>query len=177
MSCQLPVTKALAFIAACAVSCTQAQPGDAILRSPETKAALEYRFSTADQALLDEVQYACFQYFWNQVGTHAKLVKDRKKAPVSSIAAVGFQLSSLPIGVEHGWITRQQGLERARTVLRSLIERDDNKKFGVYLHYPDLNTGGRRRSRFAGRSANRRDKLEGVRYDTRQVPFDGLEAG
>ncbi len=142
------MTKALVFIAGCAASCTQAQPGDAILRSPETKAALEYRFTAADEALLDEVQHACFLYFWNEVSTPAKLVKDRKKAPVSSIAAVGFQLSSLPIGVERRWITRQEGQDRARTILRSLVERDDNKKFGVYLHYPDLNTGGLSREGF-----------------------------
>ena len=127
-------------------------PGDAgdeaILRSPETKSAIQYHFSAADEALLNQVQHACFLYFWHEVGTPAKLVRDRKKAPVSSIAAVGFQLSSLPIGVERGWITRQQGAERARTVLKALIERSDNKKFGVYLHYPDLNTGGLSREGF-----------------------------
>ncbi|MFQ5807489.1 MAG: glucoamylase family protein [Phycisphaerae bacterium] len=129
-------------------SFAQARATDAILRSPETKAALEYRFTAADQALLDEVQCACFAYFWKEVGTPAKLVKDRQKAPVSSIAAVGFQLSSLPIGVQRGWITRQEGLERARTVLKSLIERKDNKKFGVYLHYPDVGTAGLSREGF-----------------------------
>jgi hypothetical protein len=141
MLCQLPVFKALVGIAFCAgLAATSA--ADDILRSAETEAAIEYRFTAADEALLDEVQHACFLYFWKEVGTPAKLVRDRKKAPVSSIAAVGFQLSALPIGVERGWITRQQGLERVRIVLRTLIERDDNKKFGVYLHYPDLNSGG-----------------------------------
>lgn len=142
MHCQLPLNKALALIAAVLTSGSAALGEDAILRSPETTAAIGYRLTKADTALLDEVEHACFLYFWKEVGSPAKLVKDRKKAPVSSIAAVGFQLSSLPIGVERGWITRQEGLERARTVLRALIERDDNKKFGVYLHYPDLNTGG-----------------------------------
>ena len=72
----------------------------------------------------------------------AKLVRDRFKAPVSSVAAVGFQLSSLPIGVERGWITRAQGLDRAVTVLRALISQTDNKKFGIYVHFPDMDTGG-----------------------------------
>ena len=142
MRCQLSVIKAVAVVA-CSAGCTGAGPrGDAILRSAETTAAIDYRFTAADEALLDEVQQACFLYFWKEVGSPARLVRDRRKAPVSSIAAVGFQLSSLPIGVERGWITRDQGRQRARTVLKSLLERKDNKRSGVYLHYPGMNTGG-----------------------------------
>lgn len=142
MSCQVPVIKVVVCLAAGLLGGCDDPAGNAIVRSAETNAALQHRFTKADQALLDEVQNACFLYFWKEVGTPAKLVRDRKKAPVSSIAAVGFQLSSLPIGVERGWITRQEGHQRAGTVLRSLIERKDNKKFGVYLHYPDLDTAG-----------------------------------
>ncbi len=92
--------------------------------------------------LLDEIQFGCFQYFWKEIGQPSGLAKDRLKGPVSSIAAVGFQLSALPIGVERGWITRAAGAERARTILRTLLERNDNKRFGVYLHFPDLDSGG-----------------------------------
>lgn len=115
---------------------------DAILRGPETRAALEYRFTPEDETLLDEIEHACFLYFWNEVGTPAKLVKDRKLGPVASIAAVGFQLSSLPIGVERKWCTKIEARERALTILKALVERDDNKKWGMYLHFPDLNNGG-----------------------------------
>jgi hypothetical protein len=115
--------------------------------TPDIVAASETRvtpcdFSAEDNALLDEVQRATFQYFWKEVGEPAKLVRDRKKAPVASIAAVGFQLTSLPIGVERGWVSRAAAERRAETVLRALLACDDNKKFGVYLHFPDLNTGG-----------------------------------
>jgi len=140
MHCQLALWLVQTTLAAPAS--TQADQTDAILRSPETDAALRYRFTDADQALLEEVQRACFLYFWREVGAPSGLARDRLKGPVASIAAVGFQLSSLPIGVERGWITRAWGEQRARTVLKSLLERDDNKKFGVYLHFPDLNTGG-----------------------------------
>jgi hypothetical protein len=118
----------------------QSADGD-ILRGPETEAAIRYRFSEEEAALLEEVQQACFFYFWREVGA-AGLAKDRKKAPVASIAAVGFQLSALPIGVEHGWITREDGERRARKILQALVGRDDNKKFGLYYHYLDLDTGG-----------------------------------
>lgn len=115
---------------------------DSILRSPRTLEAQEYVLSADDHALLEEIQYGCFRYFWDEVGDPVPLVKDRRLGPVSSIAAVGFQLSSLPIGVERGWITRQQGEERAMQVLHGLLNRTDNKHRGVYLHFPDLNTAG-----------------------------------
>ncbi|MCB9850002.1 MAG: hypothetical protein H6817_04785 [Phycisphaerales bacterium] len=113
-----------------------------VLRSPETDRALTYRFSPEDERLLDEVQRGCFAYFWREVEPPAMLARDRLKSPVSSIAAVGFQLSSLPIGVERGWITREEGEQRALTILDALLARDDNKRFGMYLHFVDRNTGG-----------------------------------
>lgn len=113
-----------------------------VLRSERTLAAQRYVLSAEDHALLEEIQYGCFRYFWDEVGDPVPLVKDRRLGPVSSIAAVGFQLSSLPIGVERGWITREQGETRAIQVLNGLLGRTDNKHRGVYLHFPDLNTGG-----------------------------------
>ncbi len=105
-------------------------------------ANLNLSFNPVDSALLEEIQKACFLYFWNEVGDPAPLVKDRLKSPVSSIAAVGFQLSSLPIGVEHGWISRAAGQRRALLVLRALIRHKGNRRAGIYLHFPDHNSGG-----------------------------------
>lgn len=134
------------LLALLAVGCAAQSPADRpqrdILRSDETRRVAEFTFSAADEKLLDEVQKACFLFFWKEVGTPACLAKDRFKGPVASIAAVGFQLSSLPIGVERGWITRDEGEQRARTVLAALANRSDNRWNGIYLHFPDSNTGG-----------------------------------
>jgi hypothetical protein len=108
----------------------------------DSLAAWDYNFSAEDNLLLDAVQKGCFQYLWKEVGEPAKLAKDKTSDTICSIAAVGFQLSSLPIGVERGWITKAEGEERALTVLKSLVERTDNKKFGIYLHFLDERTGG-----------------------------------
>ena len=142
MPCQLPlvvVTLWLHFLAAVTQPATLPEP---IRQPPDLRGEAGYRFEPADEALLDDVQRGCFLYFWREVGTPAKLAKDRKKAPVASIASVGFQLSSLPIGVERGWITRAEGFERARTVLKAITERDDNTKYGLYYHYLDQDTAG-----------------------------------
>ncbi|MCP4248209.1 MAG: hypothetical protein GY778_14280 [bacterium] len=143
MLCQIIVmtVAALAGVAPAADGKGPRRPD--ILRTSETTEAVPpaFRFSAADHALLDEVQQACFLYFWREVGAGG-LAKDRKKAPVSSIAAVGFQLSALPIGVERGWITREQGRQRAERILHALYPRADNKKFGLYYHFLDYDTGG-----------------------------------
>ncbi len=124
-----------------ASACTPFRAGD-VVRSEGARAAARFAFSADDARFLDQVQRGCFDYFWREVGEPSKLVKDRYKGPVSSVAAVGFQLASLPIGVERGWIARDAGRQRAATVLRCLIDRRDNRRLGVYLHFPDLNTGG-----------------------------------
>jgi hypothetical protein len=110
--------------------------------TPESEVAWSYKISDEDAAILDKIQRGCFLYFWKEVGAPAELAKDKSSDTISSIAAVGFQLASLPIGVERGWISREEGAKRAVTVLKSLVERDDNKKFGIYLHYVDKDSGG-----------------------------------
>lgn len=115
---------------------------EAILASPDSVSAWSYALSPADESLLDEIQNGCFQYFWKEVGDPAMLAKDKTSDTICSIAAVGFQLSSLPIGVERGWITREQGQQRALAILTSLRDRRDNKKYGIYFHFVDKDTGG-----------------------------------
>ncbi len=128
---------------ACASAWSQQEPFNiAIEATADSLAARKHDFSDADEALLDEIQRGCFQYFWKEVGEPAKLAKDKTSDTVCSVAAVGFQLSSLPIGVERKWITRDEGAQRAATVLKALVERHDNKKFGIYLHFLDERTGG-----------------------------------
>src|SRR5262245_26650667 len=115
---------------------------DAIVASKESAATWEYRFSPEDEVLLNDVEHGCFEYLWKEVGSPAKLAKDKTSDTICSTAAVGFQLSSLPIGIKRGWITQAEGKERALTVLRALVERKDNKKFGIYLHFIDSDNGG-----------------------------------
>ena len=114
----------------------------AVLASPASLATWDYALTDQDHALLEKIQQGAFQYFWREVGVPAMLAKDKTSDTICSVAAVGFQLASLPIGVERGWITHAEGRARAIVVLRSLVERRDNKKFGIYLHYVDERTGG-----------------------------------
>src|SRR5215510_4713779 len=67
----------------------------------------------AKNAFLDELQERTFRYFWETANPANGLIPDRHPTPsFSSVAAVGFGLTTYPIGVEHGWITREQARER-----------------------------------------------------------------
>lgn len=72
------------------------------------------------RADLADLQRKTFQYFWELANPTNGLVPDSTKqhAP-SSIAATGFGLACLPVAVERGWISRQEGAERARTTLHT----------------------------------------------------------
>jgi hypothetical protein len=129
-----------AMVLAVSAMGTPASAEDIVAASPT--AAVNYEFSADDVALLDAIQRGCFQYMWREVGIGSGLAKDRRTTLVASVGGVGFQLSALPIGVERGWITREQGRERAVSILRTLSRRDDNRRQGVYLHFVHVDTGG-----------------------------------
>lgn len=71
-----------------------------------------------DAAFLEYLQQTAFDFFWYEANPTNGLVRDRSQPEsVSSIAAVGFGLTAIGIGIDHGWITRGEGRQR---VLRTL---------------------------------------------------------
>ena len=143
------VTRCAKFsaVALCILACPLSRgqvdesPVADVLLSQDSLATREFAFTDDDNAFLDEVERACFNYFWREVGTPAGLVRDRWTVETCSTAGVGFQLSAIPIGVARGWISHQEGERRATSILQSLVEANDNQKFGIYLHFVDANTG------------------------------------
>jgi hypothetical protein len=146
----MPKASTVILIVLLTLAAARCAPGQAeavvdapnILRSEATRRAAEYDFSREDETFLETIQHGCFQYLWHEVHPTSYLVQDRREAPVCSIAGVGYQLAALPIAVERGWITREQAVVRAERILTVLTARDDNRKFGVFLHFMDLRTAG-----------------------------------
>src|SRR5919198_2277365 len=105
-----------------------------------------------DAAFLDLVQHTAFDYFWYEANPENGLIQDRSSDPsLASIAAVGFGLSALTVGIDRGWISGEAG--RAR-VLRTLEffwtspqgpEADATGYHGFYYHFLDMHTGRRAR--------------------------------
>ncbi len=103
-----------------------------------------------DVALIDRLQQSAFRYFLDYTDPGTGLVADTSMpgAP-SSIAATGFGLSAYPVGVERGWITREDAASRTLTTLRFLAEspqsrdKDATGYRGLYYHFLDMKSGRR----------------------------------
>jgi hypothetical protein len=104
----------------------------------------------SDEAILDRIQRAAFGYFTETFNRANGLVADttRPGSP-SSIAVVGFALSSYPIAVERGWITREDAAQRTLTTMRFFWNSAQNENAdstgykGFYYHFLDMQSGKR----------------------------------
>jgi hypothetical protein len=109
-----------------------------------------YKLSSEETVLLDSIQHKTFLFFMNERNPENGLVKDRSAswAP-SSIAAIGFALPSYAVGVERGWITRDEAAEITLTILKfflnSVQSPDTNVTGyqGFYYHFLRMNSGTR----------------------------------
>jgi hypothetical protein len=103
-----------------------------------------------DEALLDQLQRAAFDYFLERTRPKTGLVADttREGSP-ASIAVSGFGLSTYPVAVERGWLTRPEAARRVLVALRFFAESvqsdaaDATGFKGFYYHFLDLETGRR----------------------------------
>lgn len=101
--------------------------------------------------LVAEIQERTFRFFWDLAQPENGLIPDRWPTPsFSSVAAVGFGLTAYPIGVERGWITREQARERVLTTLRFLADAPQGPEpagrtgyKGFFYHFLDMKTGTR----------------------------------
>ncbi len=109
------------------------------------------RVFASDDAFLDYVQQTSFDYFWYEANPKNGLIKDRSTQNSScSIAAVGFGLTAIGIGVDRGWITRAEGRDRTLVTLTTFWKGDQSVLAtgmtgykGWFYHFLDMNTGAR----------------------------------
>jgi hypothetical protein len=100
---------------------------------------------------LDDLQARTFRYFWELTNPANGLVPDRWPTPsFCSVAAIGFGLTAIPIGVQRGWITRAEGTARVRTTLEFLLTAPQGPQptgtigyRGFFYHFLDMSTGAR----------------------------------
>ena len=105
----------------------------------------------ADAAFLDTLQERTFRFFWERANPANGLIPDRWPTPsFSSVAAVGFGIATYPVGIERGWITRAQGVDRTLTTLRFFWTAPQGSQpsgiaghNGLFYHFLDMNTGHR----------------------------------
>ena len=83
-----------------------------------TSAAVETRVS-AQQAFIEDLSQRTFRYFWETTDPETCLAPDRwPSAPFSSIAAIGFAITSYGVGADLGYVSRDAAAERTLQCLR-----------------------------------------------------------
>jgi len=102
---------------------------------------------------LEDIEHRTFEFFWQTANPKNGLVPDHwpphpERDYFSSIAAVGFALTAYPIGVERGWITREQARKRVLATLKFFAnapqgDREDHDAgyHGFFYHFLDMQTG------------------------------------
>jgi hypothetical protein len=101
-----------------------------------------------DVELLEELQRASFEFFWNETNPHTGLIRDRANADggdtrtATSIAATGFGLTALCIGLQRGYRSRPEITARVRKNLHFLAH-EAPTVHGFLYHFVDVNTGKR----------------------------------
>lgn len=131
------ILSAAALAATSTISCRTALRTDA-----RPKLAQE------DDAFLEELQSASFQFFAECTHPATGLVKDRSLAnrnderSVASIAATGFGLTALCIAVQRNWIPREPAKERVLQTLR-FLQHQLPHEHGFFFHFINWQTGDR----------------------------------
>jgi hypothetical protein len=105
----------------------------------------------AQEAFLDTLQERTFRWFWDTTNPRNGLVPDRWPTPsFSSVASVGFGLTAYAVGVERGWVSRSEAVDRTLTALRFFWNAPQGPAAsgttghnGFFYHFLDMNTGHR----------------------------------
>src|SRR5690606_15642608 len=99
-----------------------------------------------DDELLDLVQEETFNYFWDFAEEHSGGARERyhpeepgRDAHVVATGGTGFGLMALLVGMERGFISREQGVERLAKLLDFLEHAD--RFHGAWPHWIDGATG------------------------------------
>jgi hypothetical protein len=101
-------------------------------------------------AMIEQLQKETFDYFLHEANPQNGLLRDRtSEDSPASIAATGLALTAYPIGVERGFWTRRQAVDRTLSTVRFFANSKqesgpDSTGFkGFYYHFLDMATGRR----------------------------------
>jgi len=98
------------------------------------------REQLSDSALLTLVQQRTFNYFWKFAHPVSGLAPERTVTPDTvTIGGSGFGVMSILVGIERGFITREQGLDRLLKIVNFLFTAEHYH--GIWPHWMNGATG------------------------------------
>ncbi len=114
------------------------------LNYQESKLSTDVSASTremTDDELLTMVQEGCFRYYWDGAHPNAGMAIEITPGNENLVAlgSSGFGVMAITVGVERGFITREQGTDRMLKIVRFLDKAD--RFHGAWPHFLDGRTG------------------------------------
>jgi hypothetical protein len=109
--------------------------------SPMSDAASATTRPMTDDELLTMLQEECFRYYWDSSRTHSGMARENIPGDdrIVTTGASGFGIMALVVGMDRGFITRAQGIERLNKIV-SFLERAP-RYHGAWSHFMDDATG------------------------------------
>lgn len=111
--------------------------------------AVKHRYADlSESALLDTIQYQTFNYFWDGAEPNSGLARERlhmddayPTSPKNTVTTggSGFGLMAILVGVERGWISREEAFNRYTKIVIFLEKAD--RFHGAWSHWIDGETG------------------------------------
>ena len=117
-------------------------------QSKGSQQADSIKTQSEEDSLLNLVQYQTFQYFWNGAEPNSGMARERyhmddiypsHDKDIITSGGSGFGLMALIVGIERGFITREEGIERFEKIV-DFLEKADSFH-GVFPHWWDGKTG------------------------------------
>ena len=95
----------------------------------------------SDEELLTLIQEKTFKYFWDYAHPVSGLSRERLNSEETvTSGGSGFGIMTIPVGIERGFITRDEGAERMLAIATFLDEKAE-RFHGAYSHWLDGTTG------------------------------------
>ncbi len=95
----------------------------------------------SDEELMTKVQSQTFKYFWDFAHPVSGLSRERiTSGETVTIGGSGFGVMTILVGIERGFITREEGVERLLKIVNFLNDKAD-RFHGVWSHWLDGTTG------------------------------------
>jgi exo beta-1,2-glucooligosaccharide sophorohydrolase (non-reducing end) len=109
--------------------------------SPLSNVASASTREFTDDELLSMLQEACFHYYWEAADFNSGMTRENIPGDDRMVAtgASGFGISTLMVGVDRGFITREQGVDRLTKIVGFLEHAQ--RYHGAWSHYMDGSSG------------------------------------
>jgi len=97
-------------------------------------------YAMSDVQFMDMVQEYTFRYFWDFAHPVSGLARERNTSGETvTMGGSGFGVMGILVGIERGFITREQGLARILKII--LFLEDADRFYGVFPHWMNGSTG------------------------------------